>query len=409
MYRQIEESQTLLMNSQSRKLAAQNKKIIKFGFGQSPFFPPQPVMEAFKDAAHRKEYSSVQGDPELREHIAQFHRLHNGLQVTPDNILVAPGSKILIYTILMSFLKADVFIPAPAWVSYAPQAKLAGHNIIKLNTSFDEKWRVTPGTLKNAFQKKRHESSILILNYPGNPDGLTYTEIELRAIAKMARELNLLVISDEIYGLLDHSENHHSFANYYPEKTITTTGLSKWCGAGGWRFGAALLYGGIEPSFKKAFIGIGSETYSCAPTPVQMAARVAYGRFRDSMDYVKRQISIYKEIGSFCYGKLNQFNIRVHSPKGGFYIFPDFSNHKEALLKAGIKSSGDLCEKILLDTGVALLPATAFGFEKEYFGARLAYVDFEDPLHKQTFEMERDAPNIVEGIRLIGQWVSRLY
>ncbi|MBT8320982.1 MAG: aminotransferase class I/II-fold pyridoxal phosphate-dependent enzyme, partial [Eudoraea sp.] len=242
MYREIEESQTLLINTQSKKLAAQNKKIIKFGFGQSPFMPPSYVLKALQKAVNHKEYTSVQGDAELRSLISGFHYKHNQLLIAPENILVAPGSKILLYTILASFKEADVFIPSPAWVSYAPQAKLAGLHTIRLNSTFEAKWRISPEVIKAAFAKKKHTASILILNYPGNPDGLTYSKTEIQALAHTAKELDLLVISDEIYGLLDHNQQHISFASYYPEKTITTTGLSKWCGAGGWRLGVAMLY-----------------------------------------------------------------------------------------------------------------------------------------------------------------------
>ena len=408
MYRQILESQTLLINTQSQRLASENKKIIKFGFGQSPFLPPKPVREALKNAVEHKEYSSVQGDLELRRHISHFHQAHNGLGVSPDNILVGPGSKILIYTVLLAFQKADVFIPSPAWVSYEPQTNLAGHNSIKLKTSFTQKWRITPESLRAAAKMKKYGTSILILNYPGNPDGLTYTSEELKAIAAEARKLDLLVISDEIYGLLDHNKAHVSFATYYPEKTITTTGLSKWCGAGGWRLGVAMLYDTIAPEFKQALIGIASETYSCAPMPVQVAAKTAYGRFQDSMDYIEMQIEIYKKVGNFCVDKLQAQDIAVHPPEGGFYLFPDFSKHKEILHKAGIVTSTGLCAKLLAATGVALLPATAFGFEKEYLAARLAYVDFTVPSPHSNFDLARDAVNTVDGINLICNWISGL-
>ena len=409
MYRQILESQTLLINTQSKKLASQNKKIIKFGFGQSPFLPPQPVMDALKNAVEHKEYSSVQGDEELRVHISQFHLKHNGLRASPDNILVAPGSKILIYTFLLAFQEADVFIPSPAWVSYEPQVALAGHNAIKIKTSFAQKWRITPERLTNAVKMKKYKTSILILNYPGNPDGLTYTAEELKAIAVVARKLDFLVISDEIYGLLDHNNTHSSFANYYPEKTITTTGLSKWCGAGGWRLGVAMLYDNIEPEFKQALIGIASETYSCAPVPIQIAAKTAYGKFQDSMTYVAKQIDIYKKVGNFCCDKLNAGDIATHPPEGGFYLFPDFSKHREKLHKAGIITSTELCKRLLQETGVALLPGTAFGFAKDYLAARLAYVDFVAPSPSTIFDLERDAANSVEGIRLINKWITDLY
>ncbi len=408
MYRQIEESQTLLINTQSNLLQKQDKKVIKFGFGQSPFLPPKKVLAALEKAVHHKEYSSVQGDSELRELMSKFHKKHNGLEVKPNNILIAPGSKILIYTVLVAFEQADVFIPSPAWVSYAPQAKLAGHNIIKLNTTFEDKWRITPMDIIKAINLKKTKVSILILNYPGNPDGLTYTDDELKAIASVVRELDILVISDEIYGLLDHFLDHKSFINYYPEKTITTTGLSKWCGAGGWRLGAAFLYENIEPEFKQALIGIGSETYSCAPTPVQIAAKMAYQNFDDTLPYLKRQIDILKQIGNYCASQLNTAKIKVHAPQGGFYLFPDFSHFSDKLLAARIKTSNELCSRLLAETGVAILPASAFGFNENYLAARLSYVDFKEPKERNNFDLKTDCQNIVEGTELICSWIKNL-
>lgn len=406
MYREVEESQTLLINTQTKKLTAQNRNIFQFGFGQSPFMPPANVLQALKNAVKHKEYSSVQGDLELRENIATFHHAHNGLKVEADDVVVAPGSKILIFNILLAFEKADVFIPAPAWVSYAPQAKLAGHHIIKLPTSFEQRWRVTPHSIHAAAASKRCKPSILILNYPGNPDGLTYSEDELIELTKAVSKYNMLVISDEIYGLLDHNNTHLSFASYYPQRTVTTTGLSKWCGAGGWRFGAALISNGMELSFKQALLGIGSETYSCAPVPVQMAARVAYHHYNEIKPYITRQLQILKEIGNYCSEELGKSNIRVHPPQGAFYLFLDFSLFQEKFEKIGISTSSEICSKLLADTGVALLPSAAFGFEPTFLGARLAYVDFEEPREGEPFSMKKHCPRILKGIEALCHWIS---
>lgn len=406
MFRNVQESQTLLINTLSQNLAAENKEIIKFGFGQSPFLPPKAVMEGLANAVHHKEYASVQGDPELRARMARFHEAHNGLRVAPDNILIAPGSKILLFNILLAFINADVFIPAPAWVSYAPQAELAGHHIIKLETSFAERWRISAQTLHQAAQHKKHKASILILNYPGNPDGLTYTQTELQDIARAAKALDILVIADEIYGLLSHDHPHLSFAQYYPEKTITTTGLSKWCGAGGWRFGAALLYDNIEPAFKKALLGIGSETYSCAPSPVQMAAKVAYQDYEKITDYLDYQNQILRQVGTYCAEGLHAAGINVHPPQGGFYLFPDFSPYQEKLHSRGINTSNKLCERLLQESGVALLPASAFGFPEDYLAARLAFVDFEEPGQDKPFDLPKHGPRIITGIEQISTWIN---
>lgn len=407
MYREVEESQTLLINTQTKELTAQNRNVFQFGFGQSPFMPPVYVQDALKSAVKHKEYSSVQGDVELRKNIASFHFEHNGLEVESDNVIIAPGSKILIFNILLAFQKADVFIPAPAWVSYGPQAKLAGHHIIKLPTSYEKRWRITPEAIHDATSDKHHKPSILILNYPGNPDGLTYTEDELKGLATAVGEYNMLVISDEIYGLLDHNNTHLSFANYYPERTVTTTGLSKWCGAGGWRFGSALISKGVDSSFKQTLLGIGSETYSCAPVPVQMAARVAYREYKEIQPYINNQSQILKEVGSYCSDQLRKSNIRVHPPQGAFYLFLDFSLFQEKLKSKGIGTSHEFCSKLLDETGVVLLPSTAFGFEPSFLGARLAYVDFDEPKKGEVFSLKEHCPKIIEGIENLCQWISR--
>lgn len=407
IFRKIKESQTLLINHQSKNLEKQ-RKVFKFGFGQSPFFPPMIVQEALKSNAHHKEYSSVQGDPELRQLVAKFHNKVNGLKISDENVLIAPGSKILIYTILLAFKKADVFISSPSWVSYGPQAKLAGHNTIFINTSFDKRWRVTPEAIQLAHSKKKHEVSIMIINYPGNPDGLTYTKEELIQIANKARELNMLVISDEIYSMLTHQSSHFSFGNFYPEKTITTTGLSKWCGAGGWRLGVALLYEGIEEKFKKTLLGIASETYSCAPSPIQMAAKVAYKEVKLSLEYTQKQNIVLAIIGDYCFTQLTKVDIKLYAPEGGFYLFPDFSNYTVKLKKLGVFTSSELCTKIIEDTGVALLPGSAFGMNKNLLVARLSYVDFEDPLQNKVFNLEKDCPKIIEGIERLKKWLISL-
>lgn len=406
MYRKVQESQTLLINSQSKRLEEDNVDIVKFGFGQSPFLPPKPVQHALRGAVHHKEYTSVQGDQTLRELIATFHQEHNGLKTHPENILIAPGSKILIFNILLAFQKADIFIPAPAWVSYAPQAQLIGHNTIKVASCREQKWRVTPESLEVSLQSKQHKESVLILNYPGNPDGLTYTEDELEAIANHSHKNNMLVIADEIYGLLDHGMSHHSFANYYPEWTITTTGLSKWCGAGGWRFGAALLSDKLASDMKQTLIGIGSETYSCAPAPVQVAAKEAYKSFQDMRGYIKWQTSILSQLGNHCADKLNEANISTFHPQGGFYLFPDFSHYQEKLKSLNIRTSADMCQRILQDAGVAILPGSAFGMPEKELVARLAYVDFQSPNEESKFIAEEHAPKVLMGIRRLSEWVK---
>lgn len=188
--RTVEKSQTLLLNEQSRNLEQGGKKVYKFGFGQSPFLPPQHVIDALKANAHRKEYSPVQGIPELRKAVSDFHRRVDGIDSGADDVFIGPGSKILIYAAMAAFSRADLLVCGPAWVSYGPQARLLGHDVLYLPTSYEKRWRLTPEVFARALETRRDRSvpSILILNYPGNPDGLTYTADELSALADVARQ-----------------------------------------------------------------------------------------------------------------------------------------------------------------------------------------------------------------------------
>ena len=412
-----QKSETLLINEASKLKEMAGETIFKFGFGQSPFLPPQYVIDTLAEFSPRKEYVAVQGIQELREVVAAFHQHHDGIQTTADNVLIGPGSKMLIYAVLAAFNRADVYLITPSWVSYEPQAKLAKLDVNRIHTSFQDRWRLTPELMEEACQSRDvSKPGILILNYPGNPDGLSYTQEELTALAAVFRKYNILVISDEIYGLLNHTGEHKSLACVYPEGTIVTTGLSKWCGAGGWRLGVALLPNTIEKKFKETLIGIASETYSCAATPVQYAAIQAYQKDIRVNQYLHQQRRILKLAGNHIYQALKQAGVNVHAPQGGFYLNPDFSPLKEKLKSRGITSSELLCEVLLKETGVAILPGNAFGYEAGHLIARLAYVDFDGIKALAAAEEEKEAlsdaflaeqcPKIVEGTRRLVEWLA---
>ena len=422
MFKDVLPSQTLLMSEQSNEMERSGQKIFKFGFGQSPFSPPKNVMDRLGEYANQHYYGPVQGLPALREAVSAFHKEVDGLSYDPDNILVAPGSKNLLYSAMGAFKEADVLIPAPSWVSYAPQAELWGFTSIYVGANFDSKWKMTPQALEEAVAKKANPNtpSVLILNYPSNPIGVTYSKAELDQLATLFRKHNIWVISDEIYGLLHHDGQHYSLAHSYPERTIITTGLSKWCGGGGWRVGVALLPDTAEAkALKTVMLGIASETYSCNATPIQLAAIHAYD-WSNVKDYVAHQRRILKAIGTEITEMLNAANIRTHQPEGGFYVFPDFSAYRDALAAKNITDISTLTATLLEETQAALLPGTAFGLADDVLAARLSYVNFDgNAAIKGSEKVGLDNPlpadftktycaRTLEGIKSISDWVRRL-
>ena len=415
------ESATLLINEQSKFKEANGETVYKFGFGQSPFLPPDFVMEEFAERVHHKEYSEVAGLPLLREKVALFHNHYDKLDIDPKNVIVGSGSKILIYAILSSFRMANVFIITPSWVSYEPQADLAKLNTVRVDTCYEEGWRLTPKRLHEALSaySSTADPSICIFNYPGNPDGLSYTSKELKALAKVFRDNNVLVVSDEIYGLLDHAGKHTSIAQFYPEGTIVCTGLSKWCGAGGWRLGVSLFPSTFENTLKPVVVGILSETISCVASPVQYAAVKAYTLCPEVDLYLHHQRRILSTAGRMFYERLTAAGVQMHLPTAGFYCYLDFSPLAQVLAeKRGITTSYDLCQDLLSRACIAVLPGSAFGAPVELLSARLAYVDFngrnalaaskEIGLNESLDEafLVEHCPKLVEGCKKIAEYCA---
>ena len=192
--------------------------------GQSPFPVPNSVVKALKMYAREKTYLPVRGLPELREAVANSHRQKDDVDMKPENILIGPGSKVLMYLLQLSFY-GEIIVPTPCWVSYVPQAQLIGRQVQLINTTYEDKWHISAEKLRELCEGEHdtYRPRIVVLNYPGNPDGGSYTVEELKDIAEVAREFEVILLSDEIYGQLHHKGEHVSVAKFYPEGTIISS------------------------------------------------------------------------------------------------------------------------------------------------------------------------------------------
>lgn len=373
--RGLPQSATLAINEKSNDLLRQGRMVYKLGLGQSPFPVPQPVVDELKVNAHQKEYLPVKGLQHLREAVAIYYCKNHGICATADDVLIGPGSKELMF-LLQYVYYGDLMIPIPSWVSYAPQAQIIGRQVRWLQTSRKNNWRLTAEELKAHCASDPHKPRIVILNYPSNPVGVTYTIEDLKKIAKVARDHKLILLSDEIYGELNHKGKHVSIAQYYPEGTIISGGLSKWCGAGGWRLGTFIFPQPLR-WLLDAIAVMASETFTSTSTPIQYSAVRAFERGNEIEQYLWRQRWILEKLGNVISRKLNNKGIYNPKPQGAFYLFVDFSNFKENLLQKNIVTSSQMCSLLLEDTGVAILPGQDFGMPPTDLTARLAYVDFD--------------------------------
>jgi len=408
-------SATVAINDRSNDLRREGKNVYKLGLGQSPFPVPKVVTDVLADNAHQKDYLPVKGLWKLRDTIAQHHCRTFGIECTADDVLIGPGSKELMFLLQLSYL-GDLVIPTPAWVSYAPQAKIIGRWIHMIPTRIEDDWHLTPEQLERLCRKDHSRPRVLILNYPSNPTGLTMSRDRLQQIAEVARRYNVVLLSDEIYGKLHHEGKHQSIAPLYPEGTIFSGGLSKWCGAGGWRLGLFVFPKPLR-WLLDAMAAVASETFTSTSAPIQYAAVRAFREGPEIDHYVAHSRRILGALGALLAERLKQTGAIVLPPQGGFYVFPDFSPLGEKLRARGIRTSHDLCQRLLNETGVAILPGSAFGRDPEELTARLAYVDFDGegalavsdsiPLDQPLDEafLLAHCGRVVEAVDRIGEWV----
>ncbi|MCW8806402.1 MAG: aminotransferase class I/II-fold pyridoxal phosphate-dependent enzyme, partial [Ignavibacteriaceae bacterium] len=267
-------SATLYINELSNKLKQQGKKVYKFGLGQSPFPVPKPVVDELRTNAFQKDYLEVKGLKPLREAVAEYHSRKNDIECGADNVLIGPGSKELMF-LLQFVYYGELVIPTPSWVSYAPQAKIIGRQIAWIKTKEENKWRLLPEELHKICENDHYKPRIVILNYPSNPTGVSYSCEELQELADVARRHRVILLSDEIYGELNFKGDHCSIARFYPEGTIISGGLSKWCGAGGWRLGTFTFPDSLS-GLLDGMASVASETFTSTSTPIQYAAIKAF-------------------------------------------------------------------------------------------------------------------------------------
>jgi aspartate aminotransferase len=368
-------SATLAINEKCNKLKKEGRQVYKLGLGQSPFPVPQSVVDELKVNAHQKEYLEVRGLFQLREAVADYHRRSQGINHGAEDVLIGPGSKELMFLLQLVYY-GDLVIPTPSWVSYAPQAHIIGRHVRWLSTHKENDWKLTAEELLARCKVDPHKPRIVILNYPSNPSGMTYTIEELKSIARVASNHKIILLSDEIYGELNHRGKHVSIARYYPEGTIISTGLSKWCGAGGWRLGAFTFPSSLR-WLLDAMAVVASETFTATSAPIQYAAVRAFKGGIRIENYLWSCRYILKNLAKAIVAKLKKVGLAVSEPDGAFYVFPDFTPLNERLLEKGINTSYDLCAKLLDETGVAILPGISFGRPESELTARVAYIDFD--------------------------------
>jgi aspartate aminotransferase len=373
---QITESATLAMARMTREMAQQGHKVVGLSLGEPDFDTPDFIKDAAKAAIDNNitHYPPVNGFLDVREAICRKFKRDNGLEYSPDQIVISTGAKQSIANAILALVEDgdEVIMPSPFWVSYAEIVKIAGGTPIELLAKVENDFKITPDQLRGAINEK---TRLIIYSSPCNPTGTVYSKSELEAFAAIIEEWDgLYVISDEIYELINFSGKTHSIASIGKmiERTITVNGVSKAFAMTGWRIG----YIGAPKWIADACTKMQGQITSGPNTIAQMAAKAAVDADPDNVSFM---IDVFKKRRDLVYQLLSEIpDIKINQPEGAFYFFPDVSAYFGK--KDGdtvIKNATDLSMYMLRKEMVAVVTGEAFGDEN---CIRISYATSEETL-----------------------------
>ena len=376
--RNLSSSETLKITARAKQMAREGMSVISLSAGEPDFKTPPHIcnaaIEAITDGFHG--YTMNTGMPELREAICAKLKRDNGLDYSPDQIIVSNGAKQSIGFAILATINPgeEVIIPAPYWVSYSEMVKLADGKPVPVKTSFGNGYKLTTKQLKEAITKKTRG---LILCTPSNPTGACYTREELKELADILREYpDIKIYSDEIYEYITFSSGHTGILQAAPElqdRTILINGFSKGFAMTGWRLG----YAAGPKEVISAMAKIQSQETS-APSSISQKAGIA--AYNGPLKPVTDMRDEFKKRRDFVVSELRSIEgVHCFVPAGAFYIFPDIEQFlgKKTPDGEAVKTSTDLCIYLLEKHGVATVPGDAFG---EPNGLRISYATSMDQL-----------------------------
>jgi aspartate aminotransferase len=357
----IKPSPTLAINARAKELKASGGDIISLSVGEPDFDTPDFIKQAAHaaiDAGFTK-YTAVDGTPELKQSIIEKFKRDNNLHYEPAQILVSAGAKQSLYNLFQALLDPDdeVIIPAPYWVSYPDMVLLTGAKPVFVSANFNQNYKITAQQLENAITDK---TRLIIFNAPNNPTGMMYSKAELTEFAEvLIKYPNIIIVSDDIYEHILWKER--PFSNILTvcpaltQRTVVVNGVSKAYSMTGWRIGYAAGPAPLIAAMKK----IQSQSTSNPSSISQVAAKAALD---GDQQCIQNMVKEFKQRHDFLLNELKAIpGFQCHASHGTFYLFPDVTGAIQKL--DHIHNDIEFAEHLLIKTGIAVVPGSAFGME----------------------------------------------
>jgi aspartate aminotransferase len=372
----LEPSATLAMAARAAAMTAAGIDVIDLSVGEPDFPTPPHICRAAEEAirAGKTKYTPAAGIPQLRKAVADDYSRRTGLAVTPAQVVVSNGAKHSLHNVFTALLDEgdEVVVPTPYWVSYAELIKLAGAKPVLVETRIEDDFKLAPEALRAAFTPK---TRMLLLCSPSNPTGVVYSAAELTALADIAIERDLAVVSDEIYDQLVYDGRASvSFPTLRPgleSRTVVVAGVSKTYSMTGWRIGWTIA---PEP-LSKALANLQSQETSNPASVSQYAAVAALSGPQECVAEMRQAFEKRRDLVVERLGALP--GVRLPEIGGAFYAFFDIRESLDRMRAAGIGTSMAWCEALLERKQVALVAGSAFGAEGH---VRMSFAASEEKL-----------------------------
>ncbi len=411
-------SATLAVNEAVERARRDGRTILPLGFGEAGL-PVHPALrERLAGAAGANGYGPVAGAAQLLEAAAGYW-IRRRLPTTASQVVAGPGSKPLLYALLQA-IGGDVALPRPSWVSYAAQAELLAQRAHLIDTAPGQGGVPDPAALAAAAHRaceRGHPLRSVLVTLPDNPTGTLADRDRVAAVCAVAREHDLVIISDEIYRDLVHdpARSYLSPAELAPERTVITTGISKSLALGGWRLGVTRLPASeLGERLRERLLHIASEVWSSPANPVQQVAAWAYTEPQVLVEHLEASRRLHATGAGAVAEVFVAAGATLAWPQGGFYLYPDLSAHRDRMAQGwGITDSQGLARVLIDELDVATLPGVAFGDDPDALRLRVAtsLLYGPDDLRRQTALVDDDPlalPWIRDGLGQLAAALARL-
>lgn len=387
----VSASATLALTAKAKQLKAKGVDVITLAAGEPDFDTPEHIKEAAMKALRegKTKYTPSAGIPELREAVSEKLRRENGLNYEPSEVVITCGAKGALYLALQAVCDPndEVIVPAPYWVTYPEQVKLAGARPVVLETDPENGFKIDPDELRRVISVR---TKALILNSPNNPTGAVYSREELAEIAEVALEAGIWIISDEVYEKMVYDGKEHvsiaSLSEEVKHHTIVINALSKTYSMTGWRVG----YAAGPQEVISAMVRMQSHSIS---HPASFAQYAAVAALKGDQSCVEEMVEAFRRRRELILKLASQIpQLEFKPPEGAFYLFPRVNGVWSGRWKGAIVSNSFiLCQYLLEEAKVAVIPGSPFGADKHI---RISYA-----------ASERD---IEEGMTRMGEALQRL-